>query len=266
VNVIPWQQRIRRAEELARQRPFAAEFLGFYVSLARFQENLYRQLSAILPRRPPSASINDELSPVELSELTARFEAFLPWLEAHGPQQSAALSHELRVLGSRFWSDLLQGAWRSRSTSDARSLLAEAFLQPYAELLRSSVDPHLFQSAPALCPCCGHKPVVGVLRPKGEGSARSLVCSFCLSEWEFRRVVCAGCGEENDQKLPVFTASDFDYIRVEGCETCKIYLKTVDLTRNGLAEPVVDELASAPLDFWALDHGYAKLHANILGF
>jgi FdhE protein len=99
----------------------------------------------------------------------------------------------------------------------------------------------------------------------GDGASRSLVCSFCLAEWEFRRLVCPGCGEENDKKLPVFTADDFDYIRVECCESCKTYIKTVDLTKNGHAEPVVDELASAPLDLWVQERGYAKLQCNLMG-
>ena len=41
---LPWQQRMRRAEKLAAQYPFAAEILGFYVHLARFQESLYQRL------------------------------------------------------------------------------------------------------------------------------------------------------------------------------------------------------------------------------
>ena len=49
------------------------------------------------------------------------------------------------------------------------------------------------------------------------------------------------------------------------CDSCKTYIKTVDLTLNGHAEPIVDELASAPLDLWARDRGYAKLQKNLLG-
>ena len=30
-------------------------------------------------------------------------------------------------------------------------------------------------------------------------------------------------------------------------------------------DPLVDELASVPLNVWAQEHGYAKLHANLLG-
>jgi FdhE protein len=64
-----------------------------------------------------------------------------------------------------------------------------------------------------------------------------------------------GMGEEDDNKLELFTASDFDYIRVKCCESCKTYIKTVDLRKNGRAEPLVDELASAPLDHWSREHG-----------
>ena len=46
---------------------------------------------------------------------------------------------------------------------------------------------------------------------------------------------------------------------------CKTYIKSIDLTKNGRAEPLVDELASAPLDLWAREHGYAKLQNNLLG-
>jgi len=37
------------------------------------------------------------------------------------------------------------------------------------------------------------------------------------------------------------------------------------LTKMGLAVPVVDELATIPLDLWARKHGYQKLQINLLG-
>ena len=257
-----WQRRIQRAQELASQHPYAAEILGFYIHVARFQEDLHRQLGTVL--HSSAASINRELSQAELAELSSRFESFLSMAESHGPEQLSRLGRELHARGSSFWAEILNSAWTAQGASDAQSLLALAFLQPYAELLRVRATLHPNQLAYG-CPLCRRKPVVGVLRPQGDGAARSLVCSFCLNEWEFRRIVCPGCGEENEHKLSVFTASDFDYIRVECCDSCQTYIKTVDLSRNGRAEPVVDELASAPLDLWARDRGYAKLQVNLLG-
>jgi formate dehydrogenase maturation protein FdhE len=54
-------------------------------------------------------------------------------------------------------------------------------------------------------------------------------------------------------------------VRVEACETCHSYIKTVDLTKNGHAVPAVDELAMIPLDLWATKHRYHKIHPNLLG-
>lgn len=261
--VSPWQRRIDRAQELADQHPFAAEILVFYVHVARFQEQLHQWLSAVL--QSPAASADRELTPSELSELSARFESFLSMAEAHGPKPLAGLSHELRSQGRDAWCDLLQVGWTAHRAVDAPRLLAQAFLQPYAEWLRTRAQLRPGQTTYALCPFCNRKPALGVLRQMGEGGARSMICFFCLAQWEFRRIVCPGCGEENDKKLAVFTASDFDYIRVECCDSCKTYIKTVDLTKNGRVEPMVDELASAPLDLWAREHGYAKLQTNLMG-
>ena len=44
-----------------------------------------------------------------------------------------------------------------------------------------------------------------------------------------------------------------------------MYIKTVDLTKYGLAIPVVDELATIPLNLWAQENGYTKLQLNLLG-
>jgi len=265
MTVFPWQRHIERAQELTNQHAFTAEILGFFIHIARFQSELHYQLGSALPRPSRSAAIPSELSREELSQLSSRFESFLSLVEAHGPQQLAHQSRAIRVRGASFWSELLAAAWIALSPSDAQGCLAQAFLQPYAWLLRSGASRHPAQHTYAVCPFCNRRPVVGVLRQMGEGAARSLVCGFCLNEWEFRRIVCPGCGEENDKKLAVFTASDFDYIRLECCDTCKTYIKSVDLTRNGHAEPIVDELAAAPLDLWARDRGYAKLQNNLLG-
>ena len=259
----PWERRIHRAQELISQRAFAAEILGFYVHLARVQEDLARRLRTVL--QSPATSFGHELSMAELSELSPRFEAFLSVVHAHGPERLAVLSGELTAGGPSFWNDLLNEVWIGSSPSDAQGLLARAFLQPFAELLRSRACSNRDRSPLGVCPICHRRPMVGVLRQMGDGAGRSLICSFCLGEWEFRRIVCPGCGEENDRSLPVFTASDFDHIRVECCDTCKTYIKSIDLTKNGHADPIVDELASAPLDLWARDRGYAKLQTNVLG-
>ena len=55
-------------------------------------------------------------------------------------------------------------------------------------------------------------------------------------------------------------------MRVECCDACKTYIKTADLVENGLAEPVVDEMAAISLDLWAQKQGYSKLQVNLMHF
>jgi FdhE protein len=258
---LPWQQRMRRAEKLAAQYPFAAEILGFYVHLARFQESLHQRLERA-STTPVSIS-----SPPESAELLAGFPAFLSLVGEEGPAQFARIADDLRNSPTGSWSDLLSHCWSATDAPPAtpEEFLAFAFLQPCAEFVRSRAGLQVEGYTHSLCPLCNRKPGFGVLRQLGDGARRNLVCGFCLCEWEFRRIVCAGCGLEDQAKLPVYTAEQFPHLRVECCDVCRTYIKSVDLTKNGLADPMVDELASLPLDLWAQEHGYVKLRPNLLG-
>lgn len=63
----------------------------------------------------------------------------------------------------------------------------------------------------------------------------------------------------------VYTAPNFPHVRVEACDTCRHYMKTVDLAKDSQAVPVVDELATIPLNLWAVEQGYNKSQLNLLG-
>jgi len=141
---------------------------------------------------------------------------------------------------------------------------AQAFLQPYAEFLadRAHVPPPFRRP---VCPYCGSPPLVGVLRPEGDGAKRSLVCSFCRTEWDYLRIACPACEEGREDRLCVYSTPAVAGVRVEACDTCGAYIKTIDLTLNGLALPEVDELAAVPLTLWADERGYSKVAPNVMG-
>jgi formate dehydrogenase maturation protein FdhE len=145
-------------------------------------------------------------------------------------------------------------------TGDAEQFFWRVVKQPLARAFQNSE-----QGTGPTCPSCGSKPVVGVLRGEGDGAKRGLLCSLCSLEWPYRRVICAHCGEEDKEKLPVYTASQIEHVRIEACDTCHCYLKSVDLTKDGFAIPEVDEIATVSLNLWADEHGYAKIETNLLG-
>jgi FdhE protein len=265
-----WDVRIQRANELASSRGFAAEGLRFYARLARFQKSLYQEIEAAsgslrVPREPGSLRRR-----FDSFLLLPRLVPFLSLMQDIAPSPLAESSRQLASQGSDRWLSVLSRFWEVGigSPSDlepAEALLAWTFLQPYAEYLVDHASWTRPVGTPSECPLCGGKPQVGALRPEGDGGKRSLICALCALEWEYRRVVCPSCGEEDSGKLAVYTTDGLDHVRVETCDTCRTYLKTADLTKDGRAVPVVDELATIPLDLWAAEHGYSKLQSNILG-
>ncbi len=256
-----WQARSARASDLVTQFPASAELLRFYARIAEFQGRVYE---CLFPQTHADGArpLREQLDP---GVLVPHFPSLLEIVEKHGPQQLAATAHELRAAGEARWRELLLDHIAALKPADQRlQFFARACVEPYAEHLGSEIGARHMQAA-GTCPACGDKPVTGVLRPEGEGARRSLVCSFCLTEWDFRRVICPMCGEEDHQRVPVYDAEEYPHIRLESCDTCRHYLLTVDLSKDGLAVPVADEIAAAPLGLWARERGYEKVAANLLG-
>jgi FdhE protein len=266
-----WDQRIERAKELGKDYPAASTLLAFYEEIATFQKSLAAGLSAVRvdgDPQPENVSFRDAL---DLTPLLPNFPSLLSLVKRVGPPPLAEAAEELAQTEREYWEHLLSTYWRAENhvvdgAPETHLFFARVFLQPYAEYVASkkTIELPRFNSS-STCPVCGGKPLVGVLREESHGAKRSLVCSLCLTEWDYRRVLCPACGEKQFDALPVYTASQFEHVRVEACDTCKTYIKTVDLTKNGLAIPVVDELATVPLSLWAEEKGYTKLEPNLLG-
>jgi FdhE protein len=262
-----WDQRLKRAEELVKSNPAAAEILNFYLAITRFQKGLYSSLeSSAYTVIGSHGALPQSL---DLFMLLPRFQAFLLLVKGAAPPPLAGAAKQIETLGPQAWESLLRGYWSAASQSENgdsshQTFLACAFLQPVAEYIADRTTLDKSRVSP-ICPFCARKPMLGVLRPLGDGAKRSLVCSLCLTEWDFRRVLCPGCGEEDLKQLPIYKAEGLEHVRVEACDTCKRYIKTIDLTVNGRAVPVVDELASLPLTLWAEQKGYTKLQPNVFG-
>jgi FdhE protein len=257
-----WDSRIRRAEQLARERTDSSELLNFYGALLSAQKSIYEYLRT-RKNWLPSGDIERDLQ-----VLQSQLRNLLNAVKTVGPDllinQATALLQssegELEMMVVDHW----------KAPSDLQ-FFAKAFLQPYAIWLREigakPVGRNL-ASAENRCPFCCSKPQVSLLQIKessSESGGRDLVCSLCLFLWPFRRVVCAECLEEDPAKVGYYHAPDYDYIRVEACDTCGHYIKGIDLTKYGLAVPLVDEVAAAPLDLWARDKGYTKIEMNLVG-
>ena len=248
-SLAKWDQRIRRAEELAAAQPSAASILRFYQRVATCQKGLYWYL--------------EESAASDLGALEAKAPEFLAEIEIAAPGPIAESAREWRTRDVR---KLLELHVSSPAPGcSPGGLLAWLVLLPYFEHLANRSAERPERRASRWCPFCGRKPVVGVLRPEGDGAKRSLICSMCGTEWRLGRIRCASCAEETPENLPVYSTKQFPHVRVEACNACRCYIKTVDMTKNGRAVPVVDELATIPLNLWAEEHGYVKVQPNMIG-
>jgi formate dehydrogenase maturation protein FdhE len=253
-----WHLAVARAERLAAEVPGAVEILRFYATLLHAQSEVDRQLR----RSTLSGNLTGDLPAIRSTMIT-----LLRTVAGCAPQRLGIEARALLSCGAAERDERLLNYWCAPSDDQ---FFAKAFLQPYTYVLTQvGVRPagrHLPPAARA-CPFCAGRPQLSVLAPGGAEAppGRSLVCATCLTTWPFPRVLCAHCGEEREDKLPYFHSPDHDAVRVEACDTCRRYLKGIDLSRNGLAVPLVDEVASAVLDVWAREKGYAKIELNLVG-
>jgi FdhE protein len=255
-----WQKGIDRALELAARDQAARPLLEAYAGLLVLQRDCYTSLRAHPERL--SGSLERDLPSVRTC-----VPRILNEIAGMGPPPLAEDARRLIDGGDAAVDSLLLTAWRT--PSDER-FFAKVILQPYASCLATAGRRPIGRDLPRadnVCPFCGGAPQVSILHhaAAGEGGGRELLCATCLTKWPFRRVLCPRCGEDDEGQLGYFHSPAYDHLRVDACDTCKHYLKSVDLTRLGVAVPIVDEVAGAPLDLWARERGYEKIELNLLG-
>jgi formate dehydrogenase accessory protein FdhE len=269
-----YEARLRRAEKLATSLPFAAEILKFYRHVASCQADVYAALASGYNRPGVAPAAPDTNLVVrgapDLTQILPHYRGFLAVVEKNGPANLAVATKQIGALPTDSWVPMLSSYWKTGGVSDQQigafaQFFARAAMQPCAELAGESETPPPQVVTRNTCPRCEGRPLLGVLRIEGDGGKRFLMCSFCLQEWEFRRILCPTCGETAEEKLPVYVAEQMPHVRVEACDTCKFCLRTIDLTKDGHAVPIVDDLAALPLTLWAQEHKYSRLQPNLLG-
>ncbi|MCS6879847.1 MAG: formate dehydrogenase accessory protein FdhE [Oscillochloridaceae bacterium] len=107
------------------------------------------------------------------------------------------------------------------------------------------------------CPICGGPADMAALLPGG--GARRLLCARCDAEWQALRSACPFCGETTPGRL-AYTVSQDGVYRLYTCDTCRRYLKTIDLRE--LAFPVhlpAERVLTVGMDLMAISSGYQSV-------
>jgi len=103
------------------------------------------------------------------------------------------------------------------------------------------------------CPVCGTLPAVAILKDEGN---RFMVCGFCAHEWAVPRLFCPFCENQDQKQLRYFFSNDEKGLRVDVCDRCKKYIKTIDVRElKRPLYPFLEHVASLHLDMLAQEKG-----------
>lgn len=139
----------------------------------------------------------------------------------------------------------------------AQTLLLLA-LNPFYEKFASKIIPRIEDRAWQFghCPVCGES--CSMARYEASIGARFVQCRLCRTQWALGRVRCALCGCEDSNKLGYLQAEGDSAHRVEVCDACGGYLKSVDERALGTEAILhIEELLMSALDREAIARGYS---------
>ncbi|MFH1757446.1 MAG: formate dehydrogenase accessory protein FdhE [Pseudomonadota bacterium] len=206
--------------------------------------------------------------PLDLAQTQEYFHHLLGTLKEQNPKKYEALKNLItasgfelaaflkRILEERLTQDRLE-----KEMGQEGSLLFFFVLQSLkpafeiqAEYWRK--EQKEFSWAQGYCPFCGGYPGMGEIREEGK---RILHCPLCATEWDFPRLQCPYCLNEDQEKLTYFQVEGEAGYRVDICLSCRRYLKTVDV-RERVEDPnwEVEDYLTLHLDHLAQEEGYTR--------
>lgn len=265
-RITTWDSRRRRARELRDRYPFSCEVLRLYLALIDAQE----EWAALEPPEDVLGWAAARLLPAVIEVTAAAGPAQLAAEASAGRSKSAAVG---------MLADWVQG----REQGPVDRYLSRATLAPVLEARPALASLCSGPRDGDHCPWCGALPQLSWSAPSGDplvSPPRRLCCSRCQRSWTVARSHCPACGEAGGARLEVLgeelprgalksgaeQTAVFPHVRIEACASCRRYLLNVDLGRDAMAVPEVDELAALPLDLYARERGLEKVTPNLMGF
>ncbi|MGZ3513403.1 MAG: formate dehydrogenase accessory protein FdhE, partial [Thermodesulfobacteriota bacterium] len=127
-------------------------------------------------------------------------------------------------------------------------------IEAAVEQLRGEVDSETWLKG--YCPICGSLPSLSLL--KQEVGKRYLLCSYCGYQWRIDRLFCPFCNNKDQESLHYLFAEGEEAYRIDLCDKCHRYIKTIDYRNLAESDPVLEDLATLHLDILASQKGYKR--------
>jgi len=287
-------ERAMRLRQLSRSHPMG-EFLGFMADLAQAQQDAVATMpSVILPGVseidkaarlgvPPLGATEWPRDPAWHGVLRRLAQAVQP----NAPSAFNEAVAELLAADADEWerqADALLHGVMDKIRMATAPLVASALQVYFTHLVLSVQERHGAGGQPfgriddaSVCPCCGSRPTVSLIRSGGEFlGQRYLHCSVCSTQWHRVRAQCTHCGSSAKLAYQSLDRNDADAdedgssraakaaIQAETCEDCGHYLKVIHSDRDPMAEPVTDDLASLTLDLLVSEAGFERHGVNLM--
>lgn len=274
----------QRARQLKEKRSGYAEILDFYVKVKQAQDAIKASLKVDLKRlekqlrdRPTQegiALIQKEDFPVDVEASIRLFHTLCRIGSAANPYMAEQVQN-----ADTFFSNnpidlekLLTGGGKEQALEKVAaeigfdrkilSFLIHNSIRPSIEAgmerLCREIEPETWRKPH--CPICGCSPALNLL--KGEAGKRFSICSYCGCQWRIDRLSCAACGNMEQRSLQYFHAEGEDTCRIDMCDQCRHYIKTIDYRNLEASDSCLEDLATLHLDVLALQKGYVRTSPN----
>lgn len=277
----------KQVEALLTRKNISPEYLKLYCELFTTQYRTEQKLR-----------LSDIYPAISKVEIKRRLEAGVPVIEPEKLQipEAALAGHLERVIPilAKYATNAASFAWTLLDASRAGKLkladLVRALVSGDEEYLEKTADelgcgagevifivsilarPALRRLARSLthlapvadiasdrCPICSSAPLMATIRR--DDNKRVLECSLCGTTWGASRLRCLACGNQDDATLG-FLFLDEEACRIDKCEKCHAYIKTLDERKKPEDKATVlslEDAATLYLDMLAEGKGYHSL-------
>jgi FdhE protein len=240
-------------EEIIKQKPHLAEPLRFYDKAVQFID-----LARKLPLSPGPTQI--AYAPGMIDQIFVRFSSCIEL-----PEGSLSPLKQAMELGEIDFTRLPLDevpAFSLPYPEDDLSMLLFLLSKPYFLALRDACRLDERTWAEGKCPVCNARPSVTWVRDDGR---RLVSCSYCGTIGLINRAGCPVCQTVEAAKQNILVFEHEEGFKINTCDLCRSYVKTIDAGMIARLTPEISDLASLPQDIVVQEKGYARRSPNPIG-
>jgi FdhE protein len=270
----------RRIQQIKKKRPGYGEILDFYQRVRDEQEKTKASL-AIEPIRLKKEwkdlLAKEGFSILEKKDFPIDIEASFSLFQSLcqiGKEANPYMTEQIKKIEENIGNNRidLKGLFKEGSNGEKAEQIANELgldKKVFLFLIHNSIRPSIEAAVEKVlnelntkswtkgyCPVCGSLPHLSLL--KEEVGKRFLLCSYCGYQWQIERIVCPFCNNKDQESLHYFTAEGEETYRIDLCDKCHQYIKTIDLRAIGEIDPSLEDLATLHLDVIASQKGYKR--------